>query len=103
LQSLPEVKRTRLPTTRVDAYKAKNYAAAISHWSDSVLVGNTDAANNLAYLLYSGLGIAADKERAFKLWRLAAYAGQSEAQWHLGVAFEQGAADYLRRYAAPEP
>jgi hypothetical protein len=45
----------------------------------------------LAYLLYSGLGIATDKERAIKLWRLAAYAGQSEAQWHLGVALEQGA------------
>lgn len=25
-----------------------------------------------------------------KVWQLAAYAGQSEAQWHLGVAFEQG-------------
>jgi hypothetical protein len=52
----------------VDAYKAKNYAAATSHWSDSVLVGNIDAASNLAYLLYSGLGIATDKERAIKLW-----------------------------------
>jgi TPR repeat protein len=51
----------------------------------------SNAVISLAYLLYSGLGIATDKERAVKVWRLAAYAGQSEAQWHLGVAFEQGA------------
>jgi len=75
----------------VDAYKAKKYAAAISNWSDSALVGNINAVNNLAYLIYSGLGIDTDKERAIKLWRLAAYAGQSESQWHLGVAFEKGA------------
>jgi hypothetical protein len=74
----------------VDAYKARNYAEAATQWSASVARGNTDAMNNLGYLLYNGFGVKKDLVAALDLWRAAAFAGHSEAQWHLGNAYKSG-------------
>ena len=86
----------------VDAYRAENYADARLHWSRSVEEGELYALNNLGYLLYYGLGGEADPGRAVSLWRKGALGGHSEAQWHLGRAFEDGKGvgkDYVRAYA----
>jgi hypothetical protein len=52
--------------------------------------GETSAMNNLGYLLFEGLGGPTDVEQALALWRRAAKLGHSEAQWHLGEAYERG-------------
>ena len=74
----------------VAAYKKRNYSEAAAQWTKSVALGNTEAMNNLGYLLYNGYGVDTDTYRAVKLWRVAADAGESEAQWHLGGAYETG-------------
>jgi len=74
----------------VDAYKKRNYSEAAAQWTKSVAHGDTEAMNNLGYLLYNGYGVAKDTDRAVKLWRVASEAGESESQWHLGTAYETG-------------
>jgi TPR repeat protein len=74
----------------VAAYKKRNYSEAAALWTKSVASGNTEAMNNLAYLLYNGYGVDKDIDRAIKLWRVASEAGESESQWHLGRAYETG-------------
>ena len=76
----------------VSAYRAKDYSAARTHWSDAVASGDVSALNNLGYLFYYGLGGAADQQQAVGLWRRAAERGDSEAQWHLGAAYQEGKA-----------
>jgi len=74
----------------VDAYKAKNYKEAVVQWSKAVDAGDTTAKNNLAYLLFYGLGTEAQPQKAIELWSSAAAAGESESQWHLGNAYADG-------------
>ena len=74
----------------VDAYRAKDYASARLHWTRAVEEHELSAFNNLGYLLYYGLGGEPDSARAVSLWLKAAKDGHSEAQLHLGHAFEDG-------------
>ncbi len=74
----------------VAAYKVKDYAGARKQWSKASEEGYVSALNNLGYLLYYGLGGEPDKVEAIALWKRAALLGHSEAQWHLGQAFEDG-------------
>jgi TPR repeat protein len=86
----------------VDAYKKQDYAEALTQWSASVAKGNIDAMNNLGYLFYYGHGTDRAPQDAVQLWRVAAFAGQSEAQWHLATAYETGVgveADAAKAYA----
>ena len=58
--------------------------------------------NNLAYLNSNGMGVPRRDDVALRLWEAAAYAGHSEAQWHLGSAYEEGlgvSVDLVRAYA----
>lgn len=74
----------------VNAFRIKNYGVAREHWAKAVEEGETSALNNLGYLLYFGLGGPSDVARAIALWKRAATLGHSEAQWHLGHAYESG-------------
>ena len=74
----------------VQAYQKKDYSEAAAQWKKSVVRGNVDAMNNLAFLLYYGYGVTKDLDAAIELWRAASFAGNSEAQWHLGRAYETG-------------
>jgi TPR repeat protein len=75
----------------VNAWRAKNYAEARKQWTQSLAEGGPDEAlNNLAYLLYHGLGGDPQPEKAIELWRKGAALSVSEAQWHLGQAYEEG-------------
>jgi len=76
----------------VDAYRRQDFAAARIFWSAAIDEGETLALNNLGYLLYYGKGGDADPHRAVEYWKQAGKMGHSEAQWHLGVAFEDGKA-----------
>ncbi len=86
----------------VDAFEDKDYPEARRQWSSSVNEGEVLALNGLGYLLYYGLGGNADPDKAVVLLKRGAEAGHSEAQWHLGKAFEDGkgtARDYIQAYA----
>jgi TPR repeat protein len=58
----------------VDAYRARDYAAARLHWQKAVEQENVDAHNNLGYLLFNGLGGDKDRVRAVSLWQTASIA-----------------------------
>jgi TPR repeat protein len=69
----------QLPSARdyklgVDAYRARDYAAARLHWQKTVDQENVDAHNNLGYLLFNGLGGDKDRVRAVSLWQTASIA-----------------------------
>jgi TPR repeat protein len=75
----------------VDAWRSKNYAEARKQWERSLAEGGPDEAlNNLAFLLYNGLGGETDPTKAVELWRKGAALAVSEAQLHLGQAYEAG-------------
>lgn len=85
-QAVPENSYNR----GVGAFRVKDYAAARGHWLKASEEGEVSALNNLGYLLFYGLGGELDQDRAVVLWKRAALMGHSEAQWHLGHAFELG-------------
>lgn len=75
----------------VEAWRAKDYVEARKQWVQSLAEGGSDLAlNNLAWLLYTGLGGEARPQEAVELWRKGAALSVSEAQWHLGQAYEAG-------------
>jgi TPR repeat protein len=74
----------------VAAFRSKNYASARLHWSRAAEERDASAISNLGYLLHRGLGGEPDQVRAVSLWTRAAKSGHSEAQRHLGRAFETG-------------
>ncbi|MBT9503751.1 MAG: sel1 repeat family protein [Burkholderiaceae bacterium] len=75
----------------VAAWRAKNFAEARKQWEQSLAEGGPDEAlNNLAFLLYNGLGGEARPAKAVELWRKGAALAVSEAQLHLGQAYEAG-------------
>ncbi|MCX7279807.1 MAG: hypothetical protein NTZ15_21250 [Burkholderiales bacterium] len=87
----------------VAAWRAKDYAEARKQWEQSLADGGPDEAlNNLAFLLYAGLGGPAQPAKAVELWRKGAALAISEAQLHLGQAYEGGrgvAANAAQAYA----
>lgn len=74
----------------VEAFRAKDYAAARQHWGKLVSQPYAEAYNNLGFLLYYGMGGEADPVRAVALWRDASEMRHQESQWHLAHAYEEG-------------
>jgi hypothetical protein len=74
----------------VNAFRTEDYKSARIHWAKAVDSQVRAAFNNLGYLLFYGMGGAAEPERAVGLWTTAAKSGDRESQWHLAQALEQG-------------
>jgi TPR repeat protein len=74
----------------VRAYRRNNYGEAATQWVTAAELGDVNAKNNLAFLLFNGLGVVKQQERALALWQAAAMQGNAESQWHLGAAYEAG-------------
>lgn len=74
----------------VEAYRTKNYSEAAAQWTIAAEAGEVSAKNNLAFLLFNGLGVEQQQDQALALWRSAAMQGHAESQWHLGGAYENG-------------
>jgi TPR repeat protein len=95
--------RAKLSTTKgIASFGARDDANARAHWAVATEQKVRAAYNNLGYLLYYGLGGAAEPERAVSLWTIAAKNGDREAQWHLALAFEEGkgvSRDLMTAYA----
>ncbi len=76
----------------VHAYQSKNYSEAAAQWTTAGEAGDISAKNNLAFLMFNGLGVEKQQEKALTLWQSAAMRGHAESQWHLGDAYEKGQA-----------
>nr|WP_316640123.1 hypothetical protein [uncultured Roseateles sp.] len=75
----------------VAAWRAKDFAEARKQWAQSLAMGGpARALNNLAFLLYNGLGGEPNPAKAVELWSKGAALAVSEAQLHLGEAYEAG-------------
>ena len=75
----------------VEAWRKQDYAEARVQWELSLAQGGPDEAlNNLAFLLYHGLGGESNPDKAVELWRKGAALAVSEAQLHLGQAYASG-------------
>lgn len=74
----------------VAAYRSKNYSEAAAQWAIAAEAGDVSAKNNLAFLMFNGLGVEKQQQKALALWQSAAVQGHAESQWHLGNAYEKG-------------
>ena len=74
----------------VEAYRAKDYAAARRLWSRGIELNVPHTRSNLGYLLYYGLGGSADSTTATRLWREAMDEGDAEAHRHIAQAILDG-------------
>ncbi len=90
--SVPSSEPTSEYNQGVDAYGAKDYAAARLHWKLATHAPDAppEAYDNLGYLLHQGLGGDADLAGGVVLWRTAAERAVSESQLHLADAYEDG-------------
>jgi TPR repeat protein len=74
----------------VDRYRDKDYASARLLWRHAAGLGGREAASNMGFLLYYGLGGAPDSAEAGRFWRAAAKRGDPEAHRHLAQAIWDG-------------
>ena len=74
----------------VDAYRRKDYGVARELWQRALALGDHNAASNLGFLFYYGLGGAADSARGIAYWRAAMARGDAEAHRHVAQAIVDG-------------
>jgi TPR repeat protein len=74
----------------VDAYQRKEYGMARELWRHAAELGDHNAASNLGFLLYYGLGGVADSAKAVAYWRTAMAQGDAEAHRHVAQAIQDG-------------
>lgn len=72
------------------AFAAGDYAEAARLWHEDVEAGSPRAALRLAYLYDLGLGVPADRARAFRYYLVAARAGLPDAAFNIGVMLDSG-------------
>ena len=72
------------------AAESGDYATALKLWEPLAKQGNALAQFNLALLYHSGLGVAADEQKAVTLYHLSADNGYSLAQEFLTVGYGEG-------------
>ena len=73
-----------------DAYRNKDYTAALSIWQRLAEEGNGDAQYAVGVIHYKGLGVRKDIESALEWFQKAADHGHPEAMFNLGVAAWEG-------------
>lgn len=71
--------------------KAGETRSAIRRFQAAASHGNANAINNLAECLFSGVGIACNKEKAFSLWEQAVKLGHVNAMYSLAVCLIRAA------------
>ncbi len=73
----------------IDAFDAKNYAAAKAIW-DVLSLSNADAMVNLGTMYVRGYGVGRSIETALELFECAASMGHPVASFYLGGMYENG-------------
>lgn len=74
----------------VAAYRRKEYSTARRLWRRAAELGDHEAASNVGFLLYHGLGGEADSTAAIAFWRRAMAQGDAEAHRHVAQAIQDG-------------
>jgi len=74
----------------VAAYKAGDFATALTEWKLMAERGNASAQSNLGFMYSFGKGVIEDDKEAVKWYRLAAEQGNATAQGNLGVSYFSG-------------
>ena len=74
----------------VEAYQRKEYGTARKLWQRAAELGDHNAASNLGFLLYYGLGGAADSVQGIAYWQQAMARGDAEAHRHVAQAIIDG-------------
>jgi TPR repeat protein len=72
------------------AYKAGDYAKAMSELQPAATQGNASAEKTLAKMYAIGQGVKEDDAQAIAWWTKAAEAGDAEAQWEMGLQYHSG-------------
>jgi TPR repeat protein len=72
------------------AYRAEAYPKARRLWRHAAELGDHEAASNLGFLLYYGLGGVTDSAEAAAYWRRAMAQGDAEAHRHVAQAILDG-------------
>jgi len=72
------------------AYKAGDYAKALSELRQPAVQNNAAAQKTLATMYAIGQGVKEDDAQAIAWWTKAADAGDAEAQWELGLEYTSG-------------
>lgn len=73
-----------------DAFRRKNYAAAMKHWHPLAEDGHAQAQLGIATLYYSGLGVVLNYHLAFEWFGKAASQGVPRAEYMLGAMYRDG-------------
>lgn len=99
----------RLFYTGTCHYRNKEYAKSARVWQQLAELKTVkkeyqqlqvDVLNNLGYLMFFGLGIDKDQERAISYWQKAITLGQTESEYHLCHAYaDKRQATYNREKA----
>ncbi len=76
--------------TGIAAFKRTNYATALKELAEPVREGDPDALYTVAIIHGAGLGVTRDLARAAALYRRAAEANHTNAQYELGTALVLG-------------
>ena len=79
--------------TGFDAAGRGDFAAALDEWIPLAAAGHAEAGHQIGVLGFmheNGIGVARDAAEAARLYRLAAAAGDAEAQFNLGAMHERG-------------
>jgi len=74
----------------VAAYQAGDYVAAYIKWLPYAKAGDPAAQRNIGHMHRKGLGISQSYERAFDLFKMAAYKGLPTAMGNLALAYYKG-------------
>jgi hypothetical protein len=85
----------------LDAYQARDFAAALKHFRKASEEGIADAQLHLGAMYFNGHGVAQDRDEAARWFHKAAVQGNFEAQYILGVLYWDGRGvvkDYVASY-----
>jgi TPR repeat protein len=74
----------------MDAYRERNYAAAIHLWQPIAESGYAPAQYNLGVVHARGLAVHKDMNQAGRWWQAAADQGNVDAQYNLGLLYATG-------------
>jgi uncharacterized protein len=72
------------------AFRKKNYEAALRHWQPMAVAGHSGAQLGVATLYYGGLGVVADYNVAFEWYSKAADQAVPQAQYMLAAMYRDG-------------
>lgn len=79
-------------------YRNQEFSLAATQWTKTIQTQSLnmkinklqiDSMNNLGYLLFYGLGITQNRQRALTLWHAASNLGQTESTFHLCHAYAE--------------